>query len=206
MGSVYRPASSSRIQLRISSAPAFAFCLMGASWLQPDRLGTGSRSTAPEQTTMSRVSFPTTCGQLRGEKKSVVVPKRHQIKHLGFFVTLVRDQEVDGSNPFAPTTSFRTNNLQAHKGSWSAWLWPRHSFFRSAARDQSFSSEFSVLRCEVRHTASLGLGKLSTRSRFWKKNQTASSIPVPCTEKSHQSGVLANFPDGCLPGRDWSWL
>ncbi len=28
------------------------------------------------------------------------------------FKCLVRDQEVDGSNPFAPTISFRTNNLQ----------------------------------------------------------------------------------------------
>jgi len=35
----------------------------------------------------------------------VLVPKRHQIKHLGFLLPLVRDQEVDGSNPFAPTTS-----------------------------------------------------------------------------------------------------
>ena len=49
----------------------------------------------------------TTYGQLRGERKWVVVPKRHQIKHLGFFATLVRDQEVDGSNPFAPTNFFK---------------------------------------------------------------------------------------------------
>jgi hypothetical protein len=48
-------------------------------------------------------------GQLRGEEKRVVAPKRHQIKHLGFFATLVRDQEVDGSNPFAPTTSIPLN-------------------------------------------------------------------------------------------------
>src|SRR6266851_5708789 len=85
---------------------------------------------------------------------------------------LVRDQEVDGSNPFAPTNSFRTSNLQHTKKSKTSWLWARHSFFKSPARNQSFSSEFSVLRCEVHHTASPGLGKLSTRSRFWKKNQT----------------------------------
>jgi hypothetical protein len=38
----------------------------------------------------------------------VEVPKRHQIKYLGFFPTQVRDQEVDGSNPFArPLLSIR---------------------------------------------------------------------------------------------------
>jgi hypothetical protein len=30
---------------------------------------------------------------------------------------LVRDQEVEGSNPFAPTNSFRTSNLETD-------LWP----------------------------------------------------------------------------------
>src|SRR5216684_9028923 len=36
---------------------------------------------------------------------------------------LVRDQEVDGSNPFAPTISFGTNNLQTHNSQVSAWCW-----------------------------------------------------------------------------------
>jgi hypothetical protein len=39
---------------------------------------------------------------------------------MGFY-PLVRDQEVEGSNPFAPTTSFRTNNLQTHIYSLTAW-------------------------------------------------------------------------------------
>ncbi len=30
--------------------------------------------------------------------------KRHQMRHLDVFSRLFRDQEVDGSNPFAPTT------------------------------------------------------------------------------------------------------
>ena len=33
---------------------------------------------------------------------------------MGFY-PLVRDQEVDGSNPFAPTISFRTSHLQHTK-------------------------------------------------------------------------------------------
>ncbi len=49
------------------------------------------------------VVLSTTYGQLRGEESRLRVPKRHQIKHLGFFAALVRDQEVDASNPFAPT-------------------------------------------------------------------------------------------------------
>src|SRR5438132_3682234 len=35
---------------------------------------------------------------------------------------LVRDQEVDGSNPFAPTTSFKANNLQRRKVPTTSWL------------------------------------------------------------------------------------
>src|SRR5208337_1325479 len=34
---------------------------------------------------------------------------------------LVRDQEVGGSNPLAPTTSFKFNNLQATKEQRTSW-------------------------------------------------------------------------------------
>jgi hypothetical protein len=40
---------------------------------------------------------------------------------------LVRDQEAGGSNPLAPTTSFRTSNLQAQRWSRSAWSRARRS-------------------------------------------------------------------------------
>src|SRR5467141_2172986 len=40
---------------------------------------------------------------------------------------LVRDQEVDGSNPFAPTISLRTNNLRGTRKSLSAWSRARRS-------------------------------------------------------------------------------
>jgi hypothetical protein len=62
---------------------------------------------------------------------------------------LVRDQEVEGSNPFAPTTSFRASNLRHIKKRKTSWLWSRHSFFKSFARNPSSSSEFSVSPCEV---------------------------------------------------------
>src|SRR5882762_7046384 len=44
---------------------------------------------------------------------------------------LVRDQEVDGSNPFAPTISFGTNNLQTHNSQVSAWCWTRRSMVQA---------------------------------------------------------------------------
>src|SRR5260370_33626443 len=40
---------------------------------------------------------------------------------------MVRDQEVEGSNPFAPTISFRTNNLQTQIYSLTAWCRARRS-------------------------------------------------------------------------------
>jgi hypothetical protein len=39
-----------------------------------------------------------------------------------FFDLPFRDQEVDGSNPFAPTNSFRANNLQRRKVQSTSWL------------------------------------------------------------------------------------
>src|SRR6266566_6588146 len=43
---------------------------------------------------------------------------------------LVRDQEVDGSNPFAPTTSFRANNLQQEKCRRHLGCVPRDRWFQ----------------------------------------------------------------------------
>jgi hypothetical protein len=40
---------------------------------------------------------------------------------------LVRDQEVGGSNPLAPTNSFRTDNLQHARERKTAWCGARHS-------------------------------------------------------------------------------
>ena len=57
----------------------------------------------------------TTYGQLRGEKSRDVVPKRHQRKHLEFFDSLVRDQEVDGANPFAPTNLLESATYKMRK-------------------------------------------------------------------------------------------
>ena len=37
--------------------------------------------------------------------------KRRQIKRLWDFKDLVRDQEVEGSNPFAPTTFFLPSHI-----------------------------------------------------------------------------------------------
>src|SRR5271155_2733556 len=42
-------------------------------------------------------------------KMSVLSPEATPDKALRIFATLVRDQEVEGSNPFAPTTFLQTN-------------------------------------------------------------------------------------------------
>jgi hypothetical protein len=43
----------------------------------------------------------------------ILIPQATPAEAYMGLVILVRDQEVDGSNPLAPTTSFRTNDLQA---------------------------------------------------------------------------------------------
>src|SRR5260370_35116590 len=71
--------------------------------------------------------------------------KRRQIKHLGVFVTLVRDQEVDGSNPFAPTNSFRTSNLQHTKKPKTSWLCAKRSVVpMSSPNDLHFPLQIGV--------------------------------------------------------------
>ena len=56
---------------------------------------------------------------------------------------LVRDQEVDGSNPFAPTTSFRTNNLQHAKERKTAWCKTRRSAVQFDSRPTALNPPFS---------------------------------------------------------------
>jgi hypothetical protein len=55
------------------------------------------------------VALRTTYGQLREGKQRFWSRKRRQIKRLWDFRYLVRDQEVEGSNPFAPTTPSGSN-------------------------------------------------------------------------------------------------
>src|SRR6266566_8161741 len=60
-----------------------------------------------------------------------------------FWSRLVRDQEVDGSNPFAPTTSFRTNNLQHAKERKTAWCKTRRSAVQFDSRPTALNPPFS---------------------------------------------------------------
>ena len=55
--------------------------------------------------------------------------KRHEMRHLDVFYRLLRDQEVDGSNPFAPTNLLDTATYKMRKsierlvqGSGCRWL------------------------------------------------------------------------------------
>src|SRR5207249_10056230 len=100
------------------------------------------------------------------------------------FRFIVRDQEVDGSNPFAPTNSFRTNDLQhtrnrRHPG---CGLGIRFSNRLHATNLSRLNSVSYSEKCTTRQVP--GLWKLSTRSHFWKKNQITISSPAPCTVKT----------------------
>src|SRR5436305_13336303 len=61
------------------------------------------------------------------------------------FKCLVRDQEVDGSNPFAPTTSFKANNLQRRKVPTTSWLCAKRSVVQvSSPNDLRFPLQIGV--------------------------------------------------------------
>ena len=62
---------------------------------------------------------------------------------------LVRDQEVDGSNPFAPTTSFRTNNLQHAKERKTAWCKTRRSAVQFDSRPTALNPPFQLVLVEI---------------------------------------------------------
>src|SRR5258708_31035694 len=55
------------------------------------------------------------------------------------FKCLVRDQEVDGSNPFAPTTSFKANNLQQRKVPTTSWLCAKRSVVQMSSPNDLIS-------------------------------------------------------------------
>ncbi len=63
------------------------------------------------------------------------------------YVILVRDQEVDGSNPFAPTISFATNNLKTHNSQVSAWCWTMRSIVQVLSLRPLQIPTFIGLRC-----------------------------------------------------------
>src|SRR5437016_5729202 len=66
-----------------------------------------------------------TAGSARGHQSG---------RSAAWLARLVRDQEVDGSNPFAPTISFRTNNLQTQIYSLTAWCRARRSAVQIESR------------------------------------------------------------------------
>src|SRR5713226_1362368 len=74
------------------------------------------------------------------------------------FSCLVRDQEVDGSNPFAPTNFPCGITTLRRKFCFSCKFFcvPGARFLKSLRRDKPFSFKFIVLRCEIQfHCESL---------------------------------------------------
>jgi hypothetical protein len=73
---------------------------------------------------------------------------RRRFNALDYFVALhlvVRDQEVEGSNPFAPTISLRTNNLRGTRKSLSAWSRARRSVVQIKSPGPAYSLFFHTL-------------------------------------------------------------
>src|ERR1700732_4822184 len=96
---------------------------------------------------------------------------------------LVRDQEVEGSNPFAPTTSFRIRDLLYTRNPQSAWLETKHSCLMPVGRKRSLFVQFIALQPKVRFTDHPVFEKVGTGSGFWKKNQKSPiRIPASCQD------------------------
>jgi hypothetical protein len=87
---------------------------------------TRSATSTPQQSAKSgnrslrvygRGYFPVlSLGSLRG-----AASRGMSGRSAAWLARLVRDQEVEGSNPFAPTTSFKFNNMQAAKQQTTSW-------------------------------------------------------------------------------------
>src|SRR5436853_7528676 len=71
-----------------------------------------------------------TAGSARGHQSG---------RSAAWLARLVRDQEVDGSNPFAPTTSFRANNLQQRKAPTTSWLCAKRSVVQMSSPNDLIS-------------------------------------------------------------------
>jgi hypothetical protein len=100
-------------------------------------------------------------------------------------VILVRDQEVEGSNPFAPTTLFRINNLyhtRATRKCEERLARNQASLFHALGRKRSLFFEFIALQREVRFTDNSVFGKVGTGSGFWRKIKKPSPNPAFCQD------------------------
>ena len=102
------------------------------------------------------------------------------------FLLLIRDQEVDGSNPFAPTISFRTNNLQTYGEVKTAWRRTRRSMV-----------QIEPLRlCYFRFSHRLTLRFRDVRNTWKLSNLSNTCLTTSPTDKEsgfRRSGVDAEF-------------
>ena len=109
----------------------------GSLWL-PEHVGEGApfrvaRTTPPKYRRSSLLSHtavvcrPSLCySGCLGQAGNIARPYLSG-RSAAWLARLVRDQEVEGSNPFAPTISCRTNNLQTQIYSLTAWRRARRS-------------------------------------------------------------------------------
>ena len=114
------------------------------------------------------------------------------------FKCLVRDQEVDGSNPFAPTTSFKANNLQRRKVPTTSWLCAKRSVVpMSSPNDLHFPLQIGVKWRDAATTFSLfcsprspnrtgfGMGRLKPRPTFSPHSRYGTSSRRASVARAH---------------------
>src|SRR5436190_10472579 len=113
------------------------------------------------------------------------------------FKHLVRDQEVDGSNPFAPTTSFK-DNLQRRKVPTTSWLCAKRSVVpMSPPNDLHFPLQIGVKWRDAATTFSsfcsprspnrtgFGMGRLKPRPTFSPHSRYGTSSRRASVARAH---------------------
>src|ERR1700733_12846445 len=96
----------------------------------------GERTIRTEESCNSRkwaAVFGTTSVQLNDGKNGLLIPKRHQSRHLECSSFIFRDQGVGGSNPLSPSNLFR--NLHCGRNP------PEEALCRTIAGTASFCLE-----------------------------------------------------------------
>ena len=130
---------------------------------------------------LRQLSFTDNIRTIERGKNVDLSPETTPDKALRIFATLVRDQEVGGSNPLAPTTFLFSSQyltcqictLLVRFFVYQALLFAKrlHATNLSSLNSWPYGEKCTSLRVSF-------LGKLGTGLRFWEKNRRATSVFV----------------------------
>src|SRR5947207_14456882 len=119
------------------------------------------------------------------------------------FKCLVRDQEVDGSNPFAPTTSFKANNLQRRKVPTTSWLCAKRSVVQmSSPNDLHFPLQIGAKELRRNNfTLVAACSSTSVASCAWTAQGVSFSEPISFRLFRISSAADEHAPS--VPSKSW---